>query len=55
MTDKNQLVEKIAESPEDRLFLRRVLDCEEKRDRQSVPAVTRFMTGRQQLLSMRLL
>ncbi|MBQ3405365.1 MAG: RNA-binding protein [Oscillospiraceae bacterium] len=55
MTDKNELVRKISENEDDRLLLRRVLDCADRRDRQNIPTGTRFLSGRQQLLAQKLL
>lgn len=48
--DKQSLIAAIAETPEDRLLLAKIYDKISGGDRKNIPAVTCFLSGREQLL-----
>lgn len=55
MMDKNTMIAKIAQDPEDRLLLARVLDKYDQTQRRSIPSATVFLSPREQALATALL
>ena len=53
--DKNTMISKIAQDPEDRLLLARILDKYEQTQRRSIPTATTFLSPREQAMAVALL
>ena len=53
--DKNTMIARIAQDPEDRLLLARILDKYEQNQRRSIPAATVFLSPREQAMAVALL
>lgn len=53
--DKNTMISKIAQDPEDRLLLARILDKYDQNQRKSIPTATAFLSPREQAMAVALL
>ena len=53
--EKALLIARVAQDPEDRLLLARVLDKQEQMERRNIPASTGFLSPREQMMAVNLL
>ena len=53
--DKSNLIAKVAQEPEDRLLLARILDKYDQMERRSIPSATEFLSQREQAMAVALL
>ena len=49
--DKNTIIAKVARDSEDKLLMARILDKYEQMERRAIPAITAFLSPREQSLA----